>query len=344
MENISLLNISSSYILKQIFSNIEYNRFISLIKYSKEYQKNLGFNLKNNIHYNKNIEKNEKFRVIEESSNRFGLISALPIFGPHYIYFIIYYILNKVSNIELNNDDKSNGFFWRIINGIIIKRLSLLLFICSIHVLYHTIAHSRFDYINSKKNYIIFLMLIMLIHFGYELFLVYKIIILFFYAIKGKWMIIFDVIFLIVNISFIHFIFQTFKLYLKCLVIPELRYNSLVLFKDIEIEDYALPKDFVSIENKRKFIESKVNDFKIKYSLKDLVLINDINDYRLKNNLNELIIDYEIPNFIIKGLTEIIFFPNNIIKISNNKYIFSLNAEDDFEEIKQNKNITILFP
>ena len=32
-------------------------------------------------------------------------------------------------------------------------------------------------------------------------------------------------------------------------------------------------------------------------------------------------------------------FPNNIIKISNIKYVFSLYAEDDFEEIKENKNI-----
>ena len=32
-------------------------------------------------------------------------------------------------------------------------------------------------------------------------------------------------------------------------------------------------------------------------------------------------------------------FPNNIIKISNIKYVFSLYAEDDFEEIKGNKNI-----
>ena len=153
MENNSLLSIFSSYILKQIFSNIEYNRFISLIKYSKEYQKKLGFNLKNNIHYNKTIEKNTKVNLATDQGDGLGLIAALPIFGPHYIYFIIYYILNKAAIIELNNDDKSNGFFWRTINGIIIKRLSILLYIGSIHVLYHTIDHSRFDYINAKKNF-----------------------------------------------------------------------------------------------------------------------------------------------------------------------------------------------
>jgi len=51
MEDISLLNISSSFIIKQIFSNLDYTRFILLIKYSKKYQKKLEFNLKENVHY-----------------------------------------------------------------------------------------------------------------------------------------------------------------------------------------------------------------------------------------------------------------------------------------------------
>ena len=60
MEDISLLNISSSFIIKQIFSNLDYTRFILLIKYSKKYQKKLEFNLKENVHYYKNIEKKKK--------------------------------------------------------------------------------------------------------------------------------------------------------------------------------------------------------------------------------------------------------------------------------------------
>ena len=340
MENSFLLNISSSYIIKKIFSNIEYNRFISLIKYSKEYQNNLGFNLKNNIHYNKSIEKNSKVEFIEDWGDGLGLIAYFPYYAPLYIYFFIYYILNNISNIELNNDAKSNGLFWSIVFGIIIKRLSILLYIGSIYVLYHTILHFRFDYINTKKKYIILYWLLMFIHVCYELLLIYKIIIIASYAIKGKWMILFDVIYLIANISFIYFVFTIFQQYLKCKEYPEFNcYNNLVLFKDIKIKEYKLPKNFESFRNKRKFIESKVNYFEINYNIKDLVLIADINLYRLKKNLDVLIIDYKIPNFIIKGSTEIILFPNNIIKISNIKYVFSLYAEDDFEEIKGNKNI-----
>ena len=71
--------------------------------------------------------------------------------------FFIYYILNNASNIELNNDAKSNGLFWSIVFGIIIKRLSILLYIGSIYVLYHTILHFRFDYINTKKNILFYI-------------------------------------------------------------------------------------------------------------------------------------------------------------------------------------------
>ena len=63
MEDSSLLNISSSYIIKQTFSFIDYNRFISLIKYNKNYQNILEFNLKKNVHYTKKIEKKEEVSI-----------------------------------------------------------------------------------------------------------------------------------------------------------------------------------------------------------------------------------------------------------------------------------------
>ena len=112
MENISLFNISSSYIMKQIFSNIEYNRFISLVKYSKKYQNNLEFNLKNNIHYNKYIEGNKIITIPKDSFTETSAFpSARSLLGLHYTYFIIHSLLNKKINIELNNDYKSNRFF-----------------------------------------------------------------------------------------------------------------------------------------------------------------------------------------------------------------------------------------
>ena len=340
MEDISLLNISSSFIIKQIFSNLDYTRFISLIKYSKKYQQKLEFNLKENIHYYKNIGKKEKIGV---GSNDWGdglrLLAAIPLFVPHYLYFIIHYILNSALTIKLNNNEKSNGFFWRIINGII-KKYSILIYIGSFYVLYHALDYSRSDYIDRKIIYVILLLLIMLFHVCYEFLLIYKIKIISSFALNGKWMIVFDVIYLLANISYTFFTKKLFDQYMEAKAYPRYEYyNYLLLFKDIKIKKYEIPDNLESIENKRKYFESKVDDLEIEYSRDNLNLIESINNYRQKNNLNELIIDYKIPNFIIKESTEIILSASNTIKISNIKYLFRLNIEDDFEKIKEDENI-----
>ena len=182
--------------------------------------------------------------------------------------------------------------------------------------------------------------LILIFHFCYEILLIYKIKTLFYFALNGKWIIFFDIIYLITNIIFIYFTFQLGKQYKECHEYSKYSYyNYLFLFKDIKVKKYRLPEDFNSIENKRKYLESRANDFEIDYSNKDRDFIKDINQFRINKNLNELIIDFKIPNFIIKGSTEIILSPNNIIKILNTKYVFKLNKEDDFEKIKEDKNI-----
>ena len=340
MEDISLLNISSSFIIKQIFSNLDYTRFISLIKYSKKYQQKLEFNLKENIHYYKNIGKKEKIGVgSDDWGDGLRLLAAVPLFVPHYLYFIIHYILNSALTIKLNNNEKSNGFFWRIINGII-KKYSILIYIGSFYVLYHALDYSRSDYIDRKIIYVILLLLIMLFHVCYEFLLIYKIKIISSFALNGKWMIVFDVIYLLANISYTFFTKKLFDQYMEAKAYPRYEYyNYLLLFKDIKIKKYEIPDNLESIENKRKYFESKVDDLEIEYSRDNLNLIESINNYRQKNNLNDLIIDCKIPNFIIKESTEIILSASNIIKISNIKYLFRLNIEDDFEKIKEDENI-----
>ena len=89
-------------------------------------------------------------------------------------------------------------------------------------------------------------------------------------------------------------------------------------------------------------MESKANYFEIDYSVNDIDLIKDINKFRKNKNVDELIIDFKIPNFIIQGSTEIILSPNNIIKILNTNYVFKLNKEDDFENIKEDKNSILI--
>ena len=285
-------------------------------------------------------KKEEEKLLTENLDNGLKYIYSAIIYGGPYVYFILHYILNLALTIKLNNESKSKEFFWRLINGLIIKKLLILIYIVSLHVLYHALAYSDSDYRYKKLIYLFLIDLILIFHFCYEILLIYKIKTLFYFALNGVWMIFFDIIYLIANIIFIYFTFLLGKEYRECHEYSRYSYfNYLFLFKDIKIKKYKLPEDFNSIENKRKYLESKANDFEIDYSLKDIDFIKAINKFRINKNLNELIIDYKILNFIINVSTEIILSPNNIIKISNTKYVFKLNKEDDFEKIKEDKNI-----
>ena len=153
-------------------------------------------------------------------------------------------------------------------------------------------------------------------------------------------MIIFDVIYLIANFIFICYSFHIGKKYLQGQEHSNYTYcNYLFLFRDIKIKKFELPDDYDTFKNKRKYLESKANYFEIDYSNDDIDFIKINNKFRTKKNLDELIIDYKIPNLIIKGSTEIALSPNNIIKISNTKYIFKLNNEDNFDKFEEDRNI-----
>ena len=186
MKKMSLLDISSSYIIKQTFYYISYNRFISLIKYNKKYQNNLDFNLKKNIHSNKNIEKKEEEKLLTGNlDDGIRCINYAIMFGGLYLYFILHYILNLALTIKLNNESKSKEFFWRLINGLIIKKLLIIIYIVSLHVLYHALAYSDSDYRYKKLIYLFLIDLILIFHFCYEILLIYTIKTLFYFALNG---------------------------------------------------------------------------------------------------------------------------------------------------------------
>ena len=70
----------------------------------------------------------------------------------------------------------------------------------------------------------------------------------------------------------------------------------------------------------------------------DIDLFHFINEFRLKRNLSIFTLDKKIPSFIIEGSTEFLLSISNIIKLSNIKYVIKLNIDDDFSEIKKNKD------
>ena len=94
MNNDSLLSkISSNNILKQIFSYLEYKNFFFLIKNNKQIQKNLNIDFKKNFYQNKYIEKIEESELPKKIGHDYQLFRNGIIFGIHYLYFIIHYLL-----------------------------------------------------------------------------------------------------------------------------------------------------------------------------------------------------------------------------------------------------------
>ena len=104
MENPLIIKILSPFSLRYIFSHLEYNRFISLIKYSKNIQKDLNINLKNNINHNKYIEREVKNSIPNDSFEGIGGFFAGLNITAIYLYFFIHYIINRIVEIKLNSN------------------------------------------------------------------------------------------------------------------------------------------------------------------------------------------------------------------------------------------------
>ena len=144
-------------------------------------------------------------------------------------------------------------------------------------------VYYRNDYRITKLIDLFLLDLMLIFHFCYEILLLYKIKTIFNFALNGVWIIFFDIIYLIANIIFIYCTFRIGKIYHKGLESSKYQnYNYLFIFKDIKIKKYELPDNFNSIENKRKYLESKADYFEIDYSDNDIDFIEAINRFRQK--------------------------------------------------------------
>lgn len=338
MKSTSLINISSVHAIKLIFSYLEYNRFFSLIKYNKQIQQKLKVNLKENVFPNKYIERMTQMGLYDLNEELSILLGAI-IYGAIYIYFFLHYLLNLILTIDLNPKlYKIKDGYWEIINNSIIRILTPIFHFFSIYVLCHVLYNIYRDYASTHKIFMFLLALVIFVHCFYEKVLIHKINIIYSYALNRKWIIFFDVLLIIVNLIHIIVTFIYFCQYSKTETYPKNKANLLNEYKGIKIHEFQISEDFIhySEKDKNKFLSTKIDNFKIYYSQNDLELINHINDYRLKKNLNELIKDENIPNFIIKGSTEIFLSSNNIIKLSNIKYVLRFNNNNIYFETLQN--------
>lgn len=341
--NINIEDFSSDYILRNLFSFIKYNDIIKLIKYNKKLQSKLDIDINNYACEYKILTKSFNYlppHVDNGWGDAFYALHYSIILLPHIIFFIIYYLIINIPEIKINETFKDSH--WNFVNNKIINRLYIILIIVSNYVIFHAAIRVYSDY---KKRKIIYIFLIILCFGGlcaYEILAIIRIFQVIYYAINRKWLIIFDILFFIANASYLYFYFIIFSDYKKGET-----YNSeetktyLASYKNIRIDEYELPDYFIKLKNKRDYISKIANQLNVDYCERDSQLLNLINNFRNKNKLNELKIDYKLPKFILDDSTVILLSSLNLIKLSNNAYVFRF-KEYDFDRytFMKNKNIS----
>jgi len=352
--------IKSKYILKMIFSHINYNKLLKITKNNKNIQNNLEINIDL-------FQKWSSYQYCEKTVKKYHyyLHDGLEDLCKHLIagicaLIIIIYALIFASIVVAKgafNEKKTKTNYNKNYSKIIDKiNYSLFGFIAYIIISYILI----FVWITNqcyrdygvkkliKKILIIFLAIIFIF---YEVLLIIKLYLS--YKIKKNkitWFMICDYLLIIFNFLYIILITISIFLYFydagKEFYFMKRKENILTKFRDIKISDFKLPNDFKkwNKKEKQKYIFNNKNRFIINISVNEKLLVYLINKYRKENNIGELVYD-EIISFeelIIDNFSEpILFKKENIFKLSNINYLFKYPVGEFIKKLKE-KNTDII--
>ena len=298
-----LLNISSKYELINIFSYLNYDYILKLIRYNKLIQNKIGINKKNYNNYS-----NTRYFIREKFYNYnkdILLIFALPTNSILIIFYLIY-------KEKVQAQITTNNIFLKAINII----LNILIIILTIILITIRICDST--------NIISTLFLIitdLLCNFLIVILLISRFILIGFF--------ISDFLYLLINLAFFayFFFFILRKLSKKA--------YYLIKYKNIPIQEYYL-EDFKEKE-KLKCISKIVKNLKYNYTTKDLKIFNEINYFRKKNNLEKLELEHYLPDFIINEISEIFLYDSKkLFKLKGNKYLFKYKVGEFENYLKNN--------
>jgi len=359
-------NVSNNYVLKIIFSNIDYKRILKIIKDNNQLKYRLGIDLNNY----KNLSDMPKYEYIhqEKEYNRrnhmlgskyFSRAMHVTLCTPcltflFFLYSLIYTILlvSKDNFDESNskeNYDKSRVETIQKINPYLFIFDGYLLASCFLYLCYVAVC----DLLSEIQSIIKFGLAIIniLVFLFFEGLVIWKLVLS--YKIKKEdidkpWFMTMDYLFIIFNgIYTIYLIFIIFYFYdiniTKTIIKEE---NILKSFNDIEIEDYYLPKDFSKWDKteRKKYIKRNYKNFDFKMKYYKLILIEKINDFRVQNNLQKFKIEEnnKLPYFIVQPPSIIMLFNNqNVFKLSNKEYLLRYPAFE-FEKLFKNKDKNII--
>ena len=357
-----LLNIKSKYILESIFSFVNYNRTLKLIKHNKQLQTNLELNIENykkQTSYQYVTTKKIYKLEVEDNEYDFPIWKQIIFFSTHTAFSIIFFIYvlvfasllaSKGAFNKYNTKENYNNNYLNIIDKI---NFSLFGFLAYILISYFLtvcyISGCEQDYGGKQIIKKLILIVIALIYLFYEILLIIKLYLS--YEIKKNnltWFMECDYALIILIFLYLIFISAWIYLYFKYSgeLVSGTRGIFLTKFRGINIYEYKLPNDFNDLNDydKRKYILNNINEYDIIISKEQENLISLINNYRKENNVVELSYDDEIKfkDLIFENYSEPILNKNkNIFTYSNGNYLLKFPL-DEFKILFNNKEKSII--
>jgi len=336
-----LLNISSNNILKNIFLYIKYTTSLKLIKNNKSLQIKLGINIENYKDYSdfEYIVKREEITIKEKD------------FKPddYNVYFQIFIVYILPSSIYIMYMCLYSLIFLMLelqtINIFIFMTNICLIGLFIISFAFYLIEAFNAYHLKISKFHLNLIFNSIWIYVLYEILILLRVFILLknTKAVDERDAVLYlDIIFLILNFIWIiirryHYFF--FKDNFK--IVEKKDNYYLIKYKNIYIQEYSLPNDFMNI-NKIKYLKNISKNLEHLQSKEDLNIISSINNLRINNNLNELKVLTNLPKCIIDNPSEFILYNyENIFRLSDNKYILKYKL-GSFNFDFQNKNKEIM--
>ena len=351
-------SISSNYVLRTIFSYLDYERLLKIVKYNKALQAKLDLGKDNYdtlLSYEycsrkstlrvKHMDETELNQIIN-----YIFIASFILFAYIILLATIFYYIGS-----FNKENLIPNFDPNILN--IIHKINISLFLLDIILFISYFIISRYIirtfYYDVKRNISIkriILVIINLSYIYYEIQIIRKIYLS--YKIKNNNFVLlmaFDYILLILLLLYIILMIVSTTKYFLYAGTGIAIYDQVILkkYKNIQIKDFELPKTFLKMNKmeKVKFLRQNENQFQHSFNQKNIDLMKKISEYRLKNNSRSCYHedDEKIPYYILHGLSEEKLFNfKNIFKLPNRSYLFKYKKnilgnklnEDNNDDIK----------
>ena len=359
IQSTEINKMKNDYILKSLFSYINYNKILDLAKINKNLQTRLGITLENyeyKLNYPNYVYVKEKNIVLSRFIgydlspivvSTITILMACLCFPYDLIYSILLISLKTFNDNNLKDDyNQSELKIIKIINYCMFILDSSIIgftFLC----IFYIIPLDE-DYGLKKLFKFILMVFFNLINLLSEGCAIWKLVLS--YKIKKggvKWFMVMDYIFIVFNFIYsVYFIIITLFFYgLSGQDIVNRYKYYLLSFDNIKINEYELPDDFEKMNKKERknYILQNIDNYENNITDKQNELIDLINNLRREKDVKELEKDNNktIPKFIMKKPAELLLMPTkNIFKLSNKKYI-PKHPLNEFEKliVDKNKNI-----